>query len=70
MQMIGRHNNIEIAIEGNWMMHKIRDKWIRAEGKVPAKLDGEMGYDYRIRVMYEYLEFNTFTSMILIKDKK
>lgn len=59
MLLIGSHKGTPIAIDGPYILHKIRDKWIKAVGKVPDKLDGEMGCDYRIRVMYEYLEFNT-----------
>ncbi len=35
------------------------DKWVKAEGRAPEKCKNEINYEYRIRVMYEYLEFNT-----------
>ncbi len=70
MQIVGSHNGIQVAVNGIYIMHKIRDSWVKAIGKVPDKLDGEMGYDYRIRVMYEYLEFNTFPIINLTKENK
>lgn len=59
MFLVGRHKNIEVAVDGESIMHKIRDKWVKAEGRAPEKCKNEMNYEYRIRVMYEYIEFNT-----------